>query len=110
VKPSNAFRFEALQTGYSGILLGKNGNVEKVKFTETNNIQNIIVTAGDNANGTECYILGVSNLKDLGDLSNKYLQKFIMKTDNKLSTLKLGSGNKNYYNPYWKNNESGGSF
>ena len=40
-------------------------------------------------------------MKDVGDLSNKYVQKFVISGDSKLRTLTLGNPHKYYYNPYW---------
>jgi hypothetical protein len=101
VPPSTAFDFESLQTCYAGVLLGANGNVIKERFNgEERKI--IDVPEGSSANGTEAYLLGIGNLKDLGDLSNKYVQKFIMSGDNKLRTLTFGNPHKDYYNPFWK--------
>jgi hypothetical protein len=58
------------------------------------------------ANGTESYIFGLSNLTSLGDLSNKYMQKFILASgDIRLKELILGNSHKDYYNPYWKQQE-----
>jgi hypothetical protein len=55
------------------------------------------------ANGTEAYLLGLSNLADLGDLSDKYMQKFVLESSNpiRLRYLRLGNSHKDYYNPYW---------
>jgi hypothetical protein len=45
--------------------------------------------------------LGISNLTDLGDLSDKYVQKFIISSDDvKLEKLKLGNGRRGYNNIY----------
>jgi hypothetical protein len=38
----------------------------------------------------------------LGDLSNKYPQKFVLTGANKLQSLTFGNPHKEYYNPYWK--------
>lgn len=102
VPPDGVFNFKSLKTGYAGVMLGRNAaGIEKYRFTDEETHQ-IVVPNAANANGTEAYILGVGTLKDVGDLSNKYIQKFTFKgTDNKLSTLTLGNPHKDYYNPFW---------
>lgn len=101
VPPSDTFEFESLQTCYGGVLIGANGHVVKERF-EGEEKKSIIVQEARSANGTEAYLLGVSGLKDLGDLSNKYPQKFIMGGKNKLRTLTFGNAHKDYYNPFWR--------
>ena len=104
VPPSNTFDFTSLQTCYAGVLLGANGNVIKERF-DGEQLKHILVEDADAANGTEAYLLGASGLKDLGDLSNKYVQKFIMNGENKLSSLIFGNPHKDYYNPFWRTKE-----
>ena len=57
--------------------------------------------------------MGLSTLSDLGDLSTKYMQKFIMEPaageDIQLKKLKLGHAHKNYYNKYWNTTVDGQS-
>lgn len=101
VPPSDTFDFESLQTCYAGVLIGANGHVVKERF-EGEQRKSIKVQEAQSANGTEAYLLGVSGLKDLGDLSNKYPQKFIMSGKNKLQTLTFGNPHKEYYNPFWR--------
>jgi hypothetical protein len=91
-----------LQTCYAGAVLGANSTPVRERFNGEET-KNIVIPGATNANGTEAYLLGISNLKDLGDLSKKYPQKFYMMGDNKLAKLTLGNPNKYYYNPYWKN-------
>lgn len=101
VEPSGTFDFTALRIGYAGVLLGANGNVYNERFEQAGQIKSITLPEAAGANGTEAYILGVSNLTDLGDLSNKYVQKFIISSDDvKLEKLKLGNGKQNYSNPF----------
>ena len=102
VKPSGKFDLVSLQTCYAGVRLGANGPVERLRF-DGEESKELIYSGAMQANGTEAYILGVSNLQDVGDLSTKYMQKFIMPgTGNKLRRLTLGNPHKDYYNPYWK--------
>lgn len=105
VPPSTEFEFTALQPCFAGVMLGKNGNVIKARFNSNETLP-INVGEGSSANGTEAYLLGLGSLKNLGDLSNKYVQKFVMTGNNKLSTLILGNPHKFYYNPYWSSDTS----
>ena len=101
VQPTNSFDFTALKTGYAGVLLGANGNVYNQRFDAAGETKSISLPEAAGANGTEAYILGVSNLTDLGDLSNKYVQKFIIGSDDvRLEKLKIGNGTQGYDNIY----------
>jgi hypothetical protein len=60
------------------------------------------VTVDQNPNDLESYVLGLNNLTDIGDLSDKYLATCTIKTPNKLKRIILGNDFKDYYNPYWK--------
>lgn len=102
--PSDTFTFESLQTCYAGVLIGANGHVVKERF-DGEEKKAIKVQEAQSANGTEAYLLGVSSLKDLGDLSDKYPQKFIMSGQNKLRSLTFGNPHKDYYNPFWRPEE-----
>jgi hypothetical protein len=82
------------------VLLGANGNVIKEYFNGAEH-KNINVVEGSTANGTEAYLLGVDNLSSLGDLSDKYMQKFIINSETKLKHLILGNPSKYYHNPFW---------
>lgn len=101
VPPTGSFDFTSLKTGYAGIKLGANGNVYSARFNGSEP-QSIMLPEASAANGTEAYLLGISNLTDVGDLSNKYVQKFVIESnDVRLETLTLGNPHKDYYNPYW---------
>jgi hypothetical protein len=76
-----------------------------------NNETRIIDPKAVNASGTETYILGLSNLSNVGDLSTKYIQNFNVESSldgsaNKLQVLKLGHHHKDYYNKYLANTTS----
>ena len=102
VPPDGKFKFTSLKTGYSGVKLGANGNVYNERF-ENEETKEINLPEASSANGTEAYLLGLSNLTDLGDLSNKYMQKFIIASqDVRLKHLTLGNPHQDYHNPYWK--------
>ena len=105
------FEFTSLKTGYAGIQLGANASAKAERFNGEETKQIEIDTTS--ANGTEAYLLGLSTLSDLGDLSTKYMQKFIMEPaageDIQLKKLKLGHAHKNYYNKYWNTTVDGQS-
>ena len=105
------FEFTSLKTGYAGIQLGANAPVKTERFNGEETKQIKIDTSS--ANGTEAYLVGLSTLSDLGDLSTKYMQKFIMEPaageDIMLKKLKLGHAHKNYYNKYWNTTVDGQS-
>lgn len=105
------FEFTSLKTGYAGIQLGANAPVKTERFDGEETKQIEIDTTS--ANGTEAYLVGLSTLSDLGDLSTKYMQKFIMEPaageDILLKKLKLGHAHQNYYNKYWNTTVDGQS-
>ena len=105
VPPTTKFTFEALQPCFAGVMLGKNGSVYKDRL-EKEEIKDIDVPEGRSANNTEAYLLGLGSLKDLGDLSDKYVQKFVISGKTKLSSLRLGNPHKYYHNPYWSSDTS----
>ena len=106
VPPDGTFKFTSLKTGYAGVKLGANGNVYNERFQDSET-KIINLPEASSANGTEAYLLGLSNLTDLGDLSNKYMQKFIIASEDvRLKDLTLGNPHKDYYNPYWKPGDS----
>lgn len=109
VPPSGVFNFTSLQTGYAGVLLGANGELTSTRFNGEDT-QSIEVTNMSQANGTEAYIVGLSNLTSLGDMSDKYMQKLVIESDNvRLEKLILGNTHKDYYNPYWGTTVTSGS-
>jgi hypothetical protein len=103
VPPGSAFNFTALKPGYAGVKLGANGKAYSKRFDKNNETKSIPVPSAAGANGTEAYIMGLDILSNVGDLSNKYMQKFsINATDVRLEHLILGNEHKDYYNPYWR--------
>jgi hypothetical protein len=89
-----------MKTGYAGIMLGANGTVVKDRFVNEEDKEISIDLSS--ASGTEMYLLGLSNLSSLGDLSNKYPYNVMAASgDNNLKEFILGNHNKNYYNPNW---------
>lgn len=102
VPPGDSFTFKSLKTGYAGVQVGANASEVHVERFDGEETKTITVPEAKNANGTEAYLLGLSNLSDLGDLSNKYMQKFIVSSsDVRLKNLTLGNPHRDYYNPYW---------
>ena len=101
VPPSGDFHFTSLKTGFAGVKIGQNGVPVNRRFVDEQDITISVDTSG--ANGTEAYLLGISNLSSIGDVSDKYLQNLIVgASDNRLKSLIMGNHHKDYYNPYWK--------
>lgn len=105
VAPTTNFTFTSLQPCFAGVMLGKNGTITKERFA-AEETRTINVPEGSSANNTEAYLLGLDSLRDLGDLSDKYVQKFVMSGNNKLNSLTLGNPHIHYYNPYWSEDTS----
>lgn len=107
VPASGKYIIKAFKPGYIGVKMG--ANVPAVVKKYTNNIDtNEFEVDSSLATGTECQLLGMSNVSDLGDLSDKYLYNFIAENDtgdNRLKKLKLGNHAQHYYNPMWKNDD-----
>ena len=102
VPPSSEFELKSIKTGYAGVMVGANAGAAHIERFDNVQEKTINATEGQLANGTEAYIVGLSNLSNLGDLSNKYMQKFIIaSSDVRLKHLILGNPHKDYYNPYW---------
>ena len=111
VPASGKFEFTPLKIGYAGAKIGQNKQAIIKKFNGKD--KEIIDTTTDFsiANGTEGYILGFNILSSFGDLSDKYLGKFVMPisedNDNmKLQHIKLGNDYRYYYNVNWKDQPS----
>lgn len=105
VPPSGTFNYKSAKTGYAGVKFGANGTPVNKRFVDKQEQSISIDTA--TGNGTETYLLGMSNLSDVGDLSDKYLYKLIVGTaQNNLTKLILGNHHKDYYNPYWGEEKS----
>ena len=94
------FELTALGPGFAGVRFGQNGQISNYQFTNVN--RKAYITSEQNPNDLESYILGLNVLSDVGDLSDKYLATFTIKSQNKLKRIILGNDHKDYYNPYWK--------
>ncbi len=106
VPPSNRYDFVGLKPGFAGVISGGNGTLVKVQ-TDVGSV-NYVETEGETGN-TETYLVGLSNLTDIGDLSDKYLGVFIVGSEDiRLKRLILGNTHKDYYNKRWvKQSETG---
>ena len=112
VPPTGDFTFTAARTGFAGVKVGTASDNRRfwvptdeneVSPTQTQTLK-VDTTSGS---GTETYLFGISSLSDVGDLSDKYLYKLIVKTDeNNLRRLILGNHHKDYYNKYWSEESS----
>ena len=99
IPPSSEFNFTGLKTGYAGVQLGQNGSITVQKFYPGQEAKIVVPRTGG---ATEAFILGVSTLSDLGDLSDKYMGKFaISSPNNRLERVQLGNPHKDYYNINW---------
>ena len=102
VPPTDYFTLSSLKTGFSGVMIGANAAAVYTERFENEQTKTFVVPESSGASGTEAYLLGISSLSDLGDLSGKYMQKFVMSSDDvRLKRLTLGNPHKDYYNPYW---------
>lgn len=105
VPSKNTIELTSLRIGYAGMKVGANGEPKVQRFKAGETIKMLVPAFNEQANGTEGYILGLSNLTDLGDLSDKYCQNFIIaSSDCRLTTLTLGNSHKDYDNPFFGTN------
>ena len=106
VAPDNVYHFTGLKPGFAGVISGGNGTLQKLR-TDVDSY-GTVETEGETGN-TETYLVGISNLSDVGDLSNKYLGVFIVGSEDiRLKRLILGNSHKDYYNKRWiKQTETG---
>jgi hypothetical protein len=98
VPPSGDFNFTSLKTGYAGVKVG----VDSDNYRFVGEEEHTLKVDTKSGNGTETYLFGISNVADVGDLSDKYLYMLIVgAAQNNLKKLILGNHNEHYYNPYW---------
>lgn len=103
VPPDASFTLTPFKNGYLSVAYGgTNGYVTAPQYAAANTSITIYPNPNDNSTDTETYVCSASQLKDVGDLSNKYLGNFdISKVkDCKLTRLILGNHHPNYYNKY----------
>lgn len=109
VPASDVFKLTSLRTGYAGVVIGANAADAHVARFDSEQEVELSVPEVQNANGTESYMMGLSTLSDIGDLSDKYPQKFmISSSDVRLKKLTLGNPYRYYYNPNWASSGEGG--
>lgn len=99
---SKLLDYTSLKTGYAGVLIGANGQLNNYRFEDEQTIEVECDTKG--AGNTEAYLLGVNILSDLGDLSATYPEKFLIggSIDCRLRRLQLGNSHRDYYNQAWQ--------
>jgi hypothetical protein len=73
---SKSLEYTSLKTGYAGVLIGANGQLNNYRFEDVETIDVECDTEG--AGNTEAYLLGVNILSDMGDLSPTYPEKFLI--------------------------------
>lgn len=105
VPPDGVFTLTGFKTGYSGVKVGQNGTPYQIQFDKADLQPQTLNINTSGAGNTETYILGISNLSDMGDLSAKYPENLIFDRDTngevKLTKLKIGNDHKDYKNGYW---------
>ena len=100
VPPSSNFTLEGLGYGFAGVRIGQNSPITNHQF-KIGEPLTVTIPSEQKTKDTETYILGLNNLADIGDLSNKYLKSFVIPSSNKLKRIILGNDHRNYYNLYW---------
>lgn len=100
---NNKLDLTGLRVGYAGLKVGQNGIPNTVSVSPGDTVHMTIPEFTAASNGTEAYLLGLSNLTDVGDLSNKYVQNFIIASDGdcRLTNLTLGNSHKGYDNTFF---------
>lgn len=94
---NGAFTLKSFISQYLGVRYGANGELyQKRANAETS--YSISATSGTDLNDKETYIYGASKIKDLGDLSNKYVGTLDVSKATKLTELKVGNSKTNYAN------------
>ena len=111
VPPHGNFNLTPLQNQYLSVAYGgDNGYTTKPVLVPANTEYVVSPEGSTKYNDTETYIYGGSKLKDLGDLSSKYLGKFQFPVKIcKLERLVIGNPNQYYYNPNFSSLSIGAS-
>ena len=98
VVPFNgAFNLKSFMAQYLGVRYGANGELFQVR-AEAEVATKVSATASTDLNDKETYVYGASLIKDLGDLSNKYVGTLDVSKAVKLSKLIVGNSNSKYSN------------
>lgn len=101
VPPNADFALTPFKNGYLSVAYGgTNGYITAPHYTTANTTYIVQPDSGTSPNDTETYICGASQLKDIGDLSAKYMGNFDLSgvSSCKLTRLILGNHNPKYYN------------
>lgn len=101
VPPNADFALTPFKNGYLSVAYGgTNGYITTPHYTMANTTYIVQPDSGTSPNDTETYICGASQLKDIGDLSTKYMGNFDLSgvSSCKLTRLILGNHNPKYYN------------
>lgn len=98
VVPFNGtFTLKSFIAQYLSVRYGANGDIY-TKRAEAEVSTSISATSGTDLNDKETYVYGASKIKDLGDLSNKYVGTLDVSKATKLTELKVGNSKTNYSN------------
>lgn len=101
IAPNANFTLMTNKAGYVHIRFGQSDS-DQVR-TKANTSFTINAPTGMQFNDTETIIYGASTLKDLGDLSSKYLGLVDVTSATRLERLIIGNTNTNYRNQNFKN-------
>ena len=94
---NGAFKLKSFISMYMGVRYGGSGELFQVRAnaeTETS----ISATSGTDLNDKETYVYGASKIKDLGDLSSKYVGTLDVSRAVQLTKLIVGNSKTNYKN------------
>ena len=94
---NGAFTLKSFIAQYLGVRYGANGDLYQTRANAETNTT-ISAGAGADYNDKETYLYGASKIKDLGDLSSKYVGTLDVSKATKLTELKVGNSNANYSN------------
>lgn len=94
---NSAFTLTTLMAQYLGVRYGANGDLVQVR-ADAEVATSINATSSTDLNDKETYVYGASRIKDLGDLSSKYVGTLDVSKATKLSKLVVGNSNSKYAN------------
>ncbi|MBQ8749426.1 MAG: hypothetical protein IJZ29_03050 [Clostridia bacterium] len=98
VVPFNgAFKLTSFIAMYMGVRYGGSGELFQVRANAETQTS-ISATSGTDLNDKETYVYGASKIKDLGDLSSKYVGTLDVSKATQLTKLIVGSSKTNYKN------------
>ena len=94
---SGTFKLTSFIAMYMGVRYGANGDLYQVRANAETQTS-ISATSGTDLNDKETYVYGASKIKDLGDLSSKYVGTLDVSKAVQLTKLIVGSSKTNYKN------------